>query len=300
MASCYGYAAEGPIDLRYLRHGAAEDTLSVSYVEAPDPNLLGEAFLELVPTDRNPVSAHAYQTGERIFLDIDGAWFSVIPERARIGLPKDEEPVRREQRLWGFPSLLCFSERGDVPLHAASVEVEDMAIILCGPSHHGKTTLAAAFHQAGHRLLSEDLTCVRPAGSPMVLPGPAGVRLRHDVVREFQLVDAEEILEEDDRVHYLIASHRRGTGDPVRLGAVLYLKGPSEAVALQPRQAVEAIPDLSFLSYSLPDPASFARKFERLAGIAAAVPHLDLTHPYDLSRSGEVVDEIVRRVGALP
>ena len=57
--------------------------------------------------------------------------------------------------------MLCFRARGDTALHAAAVEVDGQAVVLGAPGTFGKTTLAAAFHAAGHRLLSEDTTCIR-------------------------------------------------------------------------------------------------------------------------------------------
>ena len=41
--------------------------------------------------------------------------------------------------------------------------------------------LAAGFLRTGHRVLSEDLVCCRSGAEPMVVPGPATIRIRPDV-----------------------------------------------------------------------------------------------------------------------
>ena len=84
-----------------------------------------------------------------------------------IGSPDDALTLTAEVRMFGVPSSLITLERGDLSMHAAAVEVGGGAVVLAGPSRYGKTTLAAAFAAAGHRVLAEDMaTCtLRDAAS---------------------------------------------------------------------------------------------------------------------------------------
>src|SRR4029450_8669179 len=109
---------------------------------------------------------------------------------------------------------LSFLSRGDISLHAAAVEVGNGAVILGAPSRFGKTTLAYAFQQAGHRVLSEDLVCCRPSTCD-VIPGPALLRLRPDVYRS-NLPDGLFVAaERPDRYFVGFSPEKAGSGAPV-------------------------------------------------------------------------------------
>ena len=53
-------------------------------------------------------------------------------------------------------SAFLLSLRGSVALHASAVVVNEQAIVICGPSNQGKSTLAAALCAAGAALLTDD------------------------------------------------------------------------------------------------------------------------------------------------
>ena len=63
-------------------------------------------------------------------------------------------------------------------------------ILFGAPSMHGKTTTAAAFAAAGHRLLAEDTVRCRIAPAALY-PGPSVVRLREDVAAQIAIPGAE-------------------------------------------------------------------------------------------------------------
>lgn len=54
-------------------------------------------------------------------------------------------------------------ERGEVPLHAAAVEVDERVIAIAGPSRAGKSTLAAAAVLAGWGYVADEIAAVHPA-----------------------------------------------------------------------------------------------------------------------------------------
>ena len=51
---------------------------------------------------------------------------------------------------------------GFEPLHATAIVVNGGAVVLLGSSGFGKSSLAACFLEAGHRLLTDDLLILRP------------------------------------------------------------------------------------------------------------------------------------------
>jgi hypothetical protein len=198
--------------------------------------------------------------------------------------------VRTEERLWGIPALLCFRERGDLPLHAASVEVGDRALILAAPRTYGKTTLAAAFHRAGHRVLSEDLSCIRLDPEPHVVPGPAMLRLRHDVAAVLDLPDADVVGEDDDRIHYALG--RRGGCEQVPLQEIILLHDSDGDTTLEPADVPDALRDLWALSFRLPSENDVSRSFAAIADLVGRVPVRRLRRPLRL----DDVDRDVERL----
>jgi hypothetical protein len=293
LGACYGFEVRSALQLTYLRHGSGEPlevTAPAAEGEAADDVLL----IEWRPTAGLPLEARLYSDGRAFRLWIaGGGWFSVDPARQRIEVPADGG-LRTEERLWGIPALLCFRARGDLPLHAAAVDVDDGAVLLAAPRTFGKTTMAAAFHRAGHRVLSEDTSCVRLGPEPAIVPGPAMLRVRRDVATRLELPRARRVGEDDDRVHY--ALREPGDCEPVPLRAIVFLHEAADPAGLEPVEQPEAIRDLWALSFRLPTEQDAADSFTRVVDLAAAVPAFRLRRQLDLDALDDHVALVVAGV----
>ncbi len=278
--ACYGFGVRSSVPLEYLRAGEGEPLeIAAPGPEGPAPD--DALLVEWEPAPERPLEARLYSDGRGFRLWIgDGGWFSVEPAERRIEVPADGG-IRREERLWGIPSLLCFLARGDLPLHAAAVEAMGGAVVVAAPRTYGKTTMAAAFHRAGHRVLSEDTTCVRLGPEPAVVPGPAMLRVRHDIARELELPSVRLVGESDDRVHY--ALEEPGDCEPVPIRAVVFLDTSEGVAALEPVERADALRDLWALSFRLPTEDDVGRSFAAVTDLAATVPVWRLRRPLDLA-----------------
>jgi len=278
--ACYGFGVSSSVPLEYLRDGSG-DPLEIAAQADEGPRPEDVLLVEWEPAPERPLEARLYSDGESFRLWIgDGGWFSVNPAAGRIDVPADGG-IRREERLWGIPALLCFLARGDLPLHAAAVEVDGGAVIVAAPRTYGKTTMAAAFHRAGHRVLSEDTTCVRLGSEPAVVPGPAMLRVRQDVATGLELPSVRRVGESEDRVHYALEAP--GDCEPVPVRAVVFLDVAEDDPALEPVHRGDAIRDLWALSFRLPTEEDVARSFAGATDLAAAVPVLRLRRPLELA-----------------
>lgn len=291
--ACYGYEVRSELPLAYLRAGTG-DPLDVRAPAAEGETPGDVLLIEWRPSPGRPLEARLWSDGRRFRLWIgDGGWFSVDPEALLIEVPADGG-VRREERLWGIPALLCFLGRGDLPLHAAAVEVDGAAVVLAAPRTYGKTTMAAAFHRAGHRVLSEDTACMRLGPEPAVVPGPAMLRVRHDVRAALDVPRASVVGEDDDRVHFALDD--RGDCVPVPLRALVFLDEADGPPALERVELPEAIRDLWALSFRLPLEDDVSRSFGAVADLAAAVPAWRFRRPLDLGGLAAHVDLLAARV----
>ncbi|HXV32461.1 MAG TPA: hypothetical protein VD769_00520 [Gaiellaceae bacterium] len=285
------------LSFEYLRGGAGE-RMTVAEVESgpADPGAgKGELVSEWTPIPDRRLWARLYADGPRYRLWVEGyGTFAVDPQAPSVGLPAGEaEEVRREERLWGIPAMLCFLARGDLPLHAASVDVGGEAVLLAAPGTFGKTTLAAGFDAAGYRVLAEDVSCIRFSPDPEVVPGPAMLRIRRDVAGGLELPGARAVAESDDRIHFSLDPERRGDTSSVPLRAIVLLRRGEDGIALEPVPAADALRDLWPLSFRLPTAEDGARCFDGLARLAAGVPIRNLVRPLRLDELPRVVERIV-------
>jgi len=288
----FGFEVRSAQSFSYLREGTGEPLFVDNDDPGPCPD--EEPLLRWVRRPDNPFEADLYDRGEDYLVRIaDLGCFAVAPRAGRISAPTTGDRVRIEERLWGIPAALCLAERGDVPVHAAAVDVGGRALVFCGPSHFGKTTLAAAFLHAGHRVLSEDLTCCKLTPSPMVLPGPAMLRIRPDVFERLgPIAGTRTTLEERDRIHVAFDRERSGTGDPVPLAGIVVLRRGPQDLQLYRVEAMRFLPELFAMSFNLPSDVDRARGFSAALDLATAVPFWVLDRPLRF----ELLDDVIARI----
>jgi hypothetical protein len=293
---CHGFGLVSDLEFAYLRDGSGE-RLTVAEVEPPPPPL-SAPLLEWYRTDPHPFAARLYgRLGGPYQLWIEpDEWYVIDPEARFIGVPITSDVLRREQRVWGLPSLLMFLAEGDLPLHAAAVDVGDAAVLLAGPSRHGKTSLSLGFGMRGHRVLSDDLVRIRTTPVPTVFPGPAGLRVRSDMTGPAAAQDLRRIGGDEDRDFVAIDPGLRGSGDPLPIAGIVLLKGEADTVRLEAAQPHQATQDLWFLSLNLPTPESRAAKLGHLSTLTDDVPAFDLSRPFLIEALGATVDAIVAEV----
>lgn len=291
--SCYGFHPVSDLAFEYLRDGGGEPLAVDEHEAAEEGN--GVLVTEWMPIPGRRLWARLYADGPRYRLWVEGyGSFAVDPQAPRVALPAGaESAVRREERLWGIPAMLCFLARGDLPLHAAAVDVGGEAVLLAAPGYFGKTTLAAGFDAAGYRVLSEDVSCIRFSSQTCVVPGPAMLRVRQDVADRLVLPRARAVASSDNRVHFSLDPDRRGDSNPVPLRAVVLLRGADDGIALESVPAAEALRDLWPLSFRLPTVEDRARCFDGIARLAGSVPLWNLLRPLRLDDLGRVVERIV-------
>lgn len=291
--ACFGFAVRAALALKYVREGSGE-ALEVALSADEGGGERGELLHEWLPRPGHSLHARLYRNGHLYSFWVGGMGSYVIdPGARRVAVPPAEDAVLREERLWGLPAGLCFLERGDLPVHAAAVEARGKAVLLAAPGRFGKSTLAAAFHQAGHRVLSEDLTCLRLTPVASVIPGPAMLRIRRDVADRLPLPAARVLREDDERVSLALDEGRRGECRPVPLGAVVLLREAPAGTRLECVSPTAAIPDLWSLSFHLPTAEGRARAFRAVAELASRTPTWNLYRRLRLEELSGTVDYIV-------
>ncbi|MBY0238424.1 MAG: HprK-related kinase A [Burkholderiaceae bacterium] len=156
---------------------------------------------------------------------------------------------------WGMNWCVANRAHRYLMIHAAVLERDGRAVILPAPPGSGKSTLCAALAYRGWRLLSDELTLIRPEDG-MIEPVPRPVSLKNasiDVMRR-----------------YLVGSDQAVFTTPVDTtvkGMVAHLRAPGDAVA---RSGACARPAwIVFPRYQAGAPST-------LAALPSAHTHMDL------------------------
>jgi hypothetical protein len=297
--SCYGFGVRSGVEMRFMRQGGVREIIDVVEAPHPLPVPAGRALFEWrFRGADNTIKASLHEQGsEYLFWTADTGCYRIAPERRRIEIPAGANAIRREERLWGVPAMLCLIDRGDFPLHASAVEIDSGALLFAGPGGSGKTTLALGFHLEGYRILTEDMSCCDLASEPALLPGPTSLRVRPDVF-PFQMPQgARVVLKEDERIHLLIERNRQGTSVPVPVRALCFLRESDDEIRFERVRPQDAIPDIWALSFRFQTDQELRRSFLRVVRLAGSIPLWNLYRPARLDRLGETINQIIETLG---
>lgn len=189
---------------------------------------------------------------------------------------------------------LLLHRRGELVLHASTVAVDDVAIGFLGGPGVGKSTTAAAFHAAGHRLLSDDLLPAAVDGAGVVVQsGYPQQRLWPEAIASLG-GDAARL----PRVHPDLEKRVAPITELFEPAALplerLYLLSEGPVVAIKAIPGAQSVIELvrhTYVAHVLAL-ARGAWLFEQCAAIAERVPLKRLERPSRLSGLREVVHRV--------
>ncbi|WP_035241287.1 hypothetical protein [Desulfobacter vibrioformis] len=124
-----------------------------------------------------------YQAAPGAFLfRVDGVAGYHITRGKRITIERAAGALDEEILLFLMGSAMgaLLHQRGMLPLHAGAIAVDNEAVLFCGPSGIGKSTLSAAFHKRGLPLLADDVCGVTVGREVRVVAGFSQLKLWED------------------------------------------------------------------------------------------------------------------------
>lgn len=151
-----------------------------------------------------------------------------------------------------FGALL--QQRRILVLHASAIEANDAAVVFCGPSGIGKSTLAAGFHRRGYRFLADDLCAISLAHEqPAVFPGFPRLKLWADSLKRLDTSrdDLQCIRWGADLQKFFLPTENR-CEEPVVLRSVFILNSTNSGrLELTPVPGTEKVDPLIANSYRM-------------------------------------------------
>jgi hypothetical protein len=176
--SIFGYDVRSDLDLSRLRPQRGERAeLRVERAEIPVLDRTGRLLAWSQGPEGGGWHYSLWRAGEQLLASCSATGDFLIDARAgRVVV----EPGRIdfEHRLVSSVIPLFAAERGDVVLHASATVADAGAVLFCGPSGRGKSTLAYLLAQAGRPMLAEDGVVVTVEhGTALAWPGPLGARI---------------------------------------------------------------------------------------------------------------------------
>lgn len=274
MGSLYGFEVKSDLSLRRLN--AAVGTRGELVVEAASKPLVepeGEPAGSLVSEDGYRwFASYELDNGNCLLQMPPTGAFLLEPARGRIVVDtRDADAELREHRIASSAICTLLSMRDDLVLHAAAVETGGGAIVFCGPSQRGKSTLARALGESGCRLLGEDGIAIELAEAGAVAhPGARGVRMR-------DRADA-------GGRHRTTLLDDPGPGEPQAcpVGAIVLLGERGPEFSVEPLPAARALALLTPSLIHSGGRGSIGVAFQRLAALLASAPALEISLPDDL------------------
>jgi hypothetical protein len=206
--------------------------------------------------------------------------------------------------LLGPVMALLLHLRGMLVLHASAVDLGGKAAAFVGQKGAGKSTTAAAFVSAGHRLLADDVLALDVADptSPRIIPAFPQLKLAEDASGS---LTAEQAIPMPLPTAAFPKQQRRLTGSfahtPVPPGCIYVLaRGRSAAIVpLSSAEALAALLSFSFASLFQLRKAQFDKTMasRHLAQCAALAGHVRVAR-LELPTGLECLPDIVRLVAS--
>ena len=252
-------------------------------------DLLEEAgdvtVLQVQPAPRDGRDTHfaVARAGAGLLVACDATGgYRLEPGRLEVTAAPRGDTEAWEHRLLAVVVPLLLAERGDLVLHAAVVETEQGALVLCGPSERGKSTLALAFAEGGRTVLSEDGAVISSDdGGWLTWPAATGVRVREPGSpgwpRRLVTLDGPEPRAQPPR-------------------ALVLLEERGDALRVSRMEAAEALTALAPHLIHSGGQSGLGAAFARLATLLGEVPAFRASLPDDLAGVPDAAQALVREV----
>ncbi len=220
--------------------------------------------------------------------------FLIARDGRRIACRSLDGPAREAFQTYLLGQVLSFAllKRGIEPLHATAVVIDRGAVGFVGDCGYGKSSLGAAFLQAGYPLLTDDLLVVKEENHGIfAYPGPPRIKLFPEIAKTLlgdRFTGAPMNPQTSKLVIPLDPHQAAHTTVPLRTIYVLRPPTPgtqSTRVTIRTLSQRQACLELIASTFNLVvvEPTRLKRQFDLTARLARRIPVKSLTFPRSLA-----------------
>jgi len=261
-----------------IRNAETPTELANAVEAGPTWRIAGDRFLIRVPG----VARFLLTQGREITFEIED------------GAPPEDVAVFIIGTVFG----ILLHQRQQIVLHASAVRVGDKAVLFCGASGAGKSTMAAALNQKGYPLLTDDVCAIDVDATGALVAHSDGRRLKlwEHAIKGLDLAD-RKVGAVRQRLEKFYVEPNEPTSESLPLGAVYVLReerAPFKAGIEQPN-VVDAALFVRRNAYRPRLVAAMAQKdryFRSAAAIAAGPGVFLLTRPLAFKALPGVIDSL--------
>jgi len=245
-------------------------------------------------------------TADEFLFRLDAVAGFYVADGRQITIELFTDPGDPEVRLFLLGSVFCalLHQRGYLALHGSAVEMRGKGLLFTGDRGVGKSTLAAAFHDKGYRILADDVCAVRLGqdGTPYIVPGFPGLKLwRDSVERMGKSLDSLTPVKRDIG-KYRVSAAARYSDEPAVLAGIYILdihdKHTIEITKLESIAKLEALVRNTYRYQYLNGQEMKALHFQQCAAVADKVDIFKLLRPVEGFLLSELVAAIEGNVEA--
>lgn len=221
-------------------------------------------------------------TAEGTLLSVTKVGRFLIRDGRQIIIDPAPAASERNLRLFLLGSAIgaLLHQRGLLPLHANAIDLGGRAVAFSGHSGAGKSTIAAWFHDRGHRILADDVCVIGfdEAGRPIAYPGIPRLRLWREALEASGRDAGAYDRSFDDMDKYDVPTATDASPEPLPLAAIYLLRRAGEEggdAAIDRLTGVDAVDTLVSNTYRGAYLSTIGRTGEHLAAclrVARAVP----------------------------
>lgn len=267
-----------PADI-VVRAGPVPDVLEQASARGPTWAIAGDKFLFRVPG----VARFLLGGGREIVFEIAAG-----AEAADVAV-----------FLVGTVLGILLHQRGQVVLHASAVRVNGKAVLFCGASGTGKSTLAAALAQGGFPLVTDDFCAMTVSGGTvLVQPDGRSLKLWAQAIHKLDLAERRGARVRN-RLEKFFVEPAAAFSEPLPLGAVYALREarPPHKPGIERPNVVDAALILRRNAYRPQLVSRMGQKadyFRAATAIANVAGIFHLTRALNFDRMSEVVAQLER------
>jgi hypothetical protein len=247
-----------------IRRRAVPEGLENPVAFGPTWQIAGEHFLLRIPD----IARFLLSNGREIAFELEPA------------ASADDVPIFLLGTVFG----ILLHQREQIVLHASAVRINGKAVLFCGSSGAGKSTIAAALVQRGYSLMTDDVCAVAmtDAGVPIVYPDGRQLKLWAQSIDRLDLA-ARRGERVRDRLEKFYVEPAEALSEPLPLGAVYALREerPPHAAGIERPNVVDAALILRRNAYR---PAMVTRMGQRAHYFRAATTIAGVAGVFHLTR----------------